>query len=696
MQDLFLVVGLLVAASACCLAVAPYRPSPKQQVSPEVAVQAHSFPLSRVELLDGLFKRAEQRDAQYLLRLEPDRFLAWFRKRAGLEPRGKVYGGWESDEIAGHCLGHYLSACSMMYAVTGDERLRDRVDYIVDELALCQAEHGDGYVAAIPGGKESLLKAGRGQIDARAFDLNGIWVPWYTLHKELAGLRDAYLYCDSDKAREVAKKLADWSDRTTSDMSDAEWQKMLSCEHGGMNEVLADLYALSGQKRYLELARKFYDRSILDPLSEGKDVLPGHHSNTQVPKLIGLSRLYELTRDEKYRDAARFFWNTVVHHHTYVNGGNSAEEYFGQPGQLADRLKHTTETCNTYNMLKLTRHLFAWEPDAELMDYYERALYNHILASQHPETGMMKYKGYLEMPARKGFSTPFDSFWCCVGTGMENHARYAESIYFHDNDTLFWNLFIASRLDWRGKGVVVRQQNDFPGTPVSRLEFECEQPTDLTVKVRHPSWCEEMTVTVNGSQEMVSSRPGRYVAISRTWKSGDTVELHLPMTLDIETMPNNENRLAFRYGPVVLAAELGDEEPVPVLFGDPAVVRQAFVREGPDELRFIARAAGWASQDDGSMKPCDVRLMPLYAIADQKYTVYMDRLPGEIEKVIGAARSNSLLKDQRKAAIKLLGSLDYGAEQAVPALQKLKSGAEDEEIKKQAGEALKNVQRARR
>ena len=655
-------------------------------------MKARAFPLSRVKLLDGLFKKAQQRDAQYLLRLEPDRFLAWFRKRAGLQPKAEVYGGWETETIAGHSLGHYLSAASLMYAATGDERLRERVDYIVEELAACQDAHGDGYLAAFPGGREAFEKLQKGEIKAKPFDLNGIWAPWYTLHKELAGLRDAFLYCDNQRALQVAKALSDWAYNVTADLSAAQWQEMLKTEHGGMNEVLADLYALTGEERYLELAEKFYHKAILDPLTEGKDILPGNHANTQIPKLIGLARLHELTGKQEYREAAEFFWDTVVHHHTYVNGGHSSEEYFGKPDRLSDRLKQTTETCNTYNMLKLTRHLFSWKPDAELMDYYERALYNHILASQHPETGMMMYKGYLEMPTRKGFSKPFKSFWCCVGTGMENHARYGESIYFHDADTLFVNLFIASRLDWEEKDLTVRQQNDFPRRPVTRLNIECESPTDLTLKVRHPSWCPKMTVTVNGSEEKVSSRPGRYVAVSRTWNSGDAVRLELPMTLDIESMPDNENRMAFRYGPVVLAAVLADDAPVPVLFGKPDVVRRAVVRERCDELRFIARAAGMAPRD-GLMKPCDISLKPLYSVAEEKYTVYMDRLPGEVERLAGAARSGALLADQRKAAIKLLGSLDYGAEKALPTLRKVKSEAESDEIKELAEEAMKKLQK---
>ena len=682
---------LLMAFALPARAVAPHRPSPRREVSDTVEAEAYAFPLDRVKLLDGPFKKAQQRDAQYLLRLEPDRLLAWFRKRAGLQPKAKVYGGWEKDSIAGHSLGHYLSAASMKHAATGDVRLRERVAYIVDELAACQQAHGDGYLAAFPGGREGFKKLRNGEIEAEPFNLNGIWVPWYTLHKELAGLRDAYLYCDNEQALEVARELADWAHDVTSNLSAEQWQEMLKAEHGGMNEVLADLYGLTGEKKYLELAQKFYDRSVLDPLSRGEDILPGIHGNTQIPKLIGLSRLYELTGTEKYRDAAMFFWKTVVENHTYVNGGNTSGEYFGQPGRLAGRLKATTETCNTYNMLKLTRHLFALQPRARYMDYYERALYNHILASQHPETGMLVYKGYLEMPARKGFSTPFDSFWCCVGTGMENHARYGESIYFHTDRTLFWNLFVASELDWKEKGVTVRQQNEFPRKPWSRLAFTCEDPTNLTVKVRHPWWCRELTIRVNGEREKVSTEPTGYVSISRAWQTGDTVTVHMPMTLETEGMPDNERRIALRYGPIVLAAALEDDAPVPVLYGDEGAVTDGLVCADMEGLRFTSPSLAWAPGEDGKMTPRDLTLLPLYAITDQKYTVYMDRLPGTLDGLTTAARSEDLLPRQRRAAVRLLGSLDRAAGRAIPALEELRDETNEKEMNKAIDRALERL-----
>src|SRR5665213_171099 len=346
-------------------------------VKKTAVIQAQPFPLKDVRLLDGPFRDAMLRDGNYLLSLEPDRLLSWFRKEAGLQPKGEVYGGWESQGIAGHTLGHYLSACSHMYASTGDERFRARINYIVNELAECQRANGNGYVAAIPNGKKVFAEIAQGKVDSQDFGLNGGWVPWYTLHKEFAGLIDAYQLCDNAQALEVVANLANWADATTKNLTSAQWQKMLVCEQGGMNEALANLYAITGDTNYLTLAEKFYHKAVLDPLANGEDILNGLHSNMQIPKVIGAARIYELTGDEHYADIARFFWNDVALHRSFVIGGNGEAEHFFPTNEFAKHLDaETAETCCTYNMLKLTRHLFEWKPDATEMDFYERALYN--------------------------------------------------------------------------------------------------------------------------------------------------------------------------------------------------------------------------------------------------------------------------------------------------------------------------------
>ncbi len=586
-----------------------------------VPIKAYAFDMTDVRLLDGPFKHAMDVNGRYLLSLEADRLLSGFRTQAGLEPKGRVYGGWEEMGIAGHSLGHYLSACALMYAQTGDERFAERVNYIVDELAVCQDAHGDGYVAAIPRGREIFDEVARGDIRTKGFDLNGCWVPIYTLHKQMAGLIDAYRLCGNDRAVEVARGLGDYLAGKLGGLTDEQMQLLLNCEHGGINEALADLYAVTGDQKYLNLSRRIYHKAILDPLAEQRDDLAGKHSNTQVPKVIGMARLYELTGEQRYVTLAKFFWRTVVANHTYVNGGNSAWEYFGPPGKLSERLGDTTETCNTYNMLKLTRHLFSWSPQAEYADYYERALYNHILAHQHPETGMFVYKGFLDPGTRKNYSGPFDSFWCCVGTGMENHAKYGDSIYFHDGDGLFVSLFIASKLTWKDKGVVVVQETDYPAADTTKLTIHCDKPVGMAVRIRHPYWATDgMTVRVNGKTQGGDGKPGSFAEVVRMWADGDVLEATLPMQVRTEAMPDNADRLALMYGPLVLCGELADGAEISVLVpGDKDLT--ACVEPVAD------RPLEWMTKGLG--RPDDLRLIPLHAMHDRRYNVYFDRFSRE-------------------------------------------------------------------
>lgn len=616
-----LAVALLLAVS---YGMAPHTAvAQKQRMSS--AVRASPFDLSRVHLLDGEFKRATELNKDYLLRLEPDRLLAWFRREAGLAPKAVVYGGWESQGVAGHSLGHYLSACSMMYRTIGDERLRQRVNYIVDELASCQRANGDGYVAAIPEGKRIFAEIKRGDIRSQGFDLNGGWVPFYTLHKLFAGLRDAYHLTGNLKALFVSRDLADWLVRTLSGLDHNQMQQVLRCEHGGMNEVLADLYADTKDNRYLALSKQFDHENVLEPLSQGRDILNGLHANTQIPKLNGLARRYELTNEVEDRQTAEFFWDRVVNHHSYVTGGNGLNEHFGAPDKLNDRLgEHTTETCNVYNMLKLTGHLFAWKPQANFADYYERALFNHIRSSQHPIDGRVIYDLTLAMGGRKQYQTQFDSFTCCVGSGMENHSKYASDIYFHTDDSLFVNQFIASELDWREKGVMLRQETRFPDEEKTKLTFTNRQPVNLKLHIRHPAWSGAgFKVLVNGKLFADQSTPSSYVEIARTWKKGDVVEVKTPMRLSLEAMPDNPNRVAVKYGPIVLAGDLGAA-------ADPAAGRPDFVpvliNGGREPQAWLTPVAGQSLtfKTVGVGKPRDVLLKPFYRTHDRRYTVYWD------------------------------------------------------------------------
>ena len=617
------------------------------------------FGLTEVELQAGLLEQRSELDKAYLLTLEPDRLLSWFRKEAGLEPKGEVYGGWESQGVAGHCLGHYLSALSLAWATTDDPQFRQRADYIVRELALCQQANGNGYVAAIPEGKRIFAEIARGEIRSGGFDLNGGWVPWYTMHKVMAGLRDAWYWCDNDQARTVLVALSDWVYVTTKGLDKDLWQKMLACEHGGMNEVLADVYAITGNQRYLDLARKFYHRAVLDPLAQGRSPLPGLHANTQVPKIIGCARLYELTGEDKYRRIAELFWDRVVHHQSYVNGGNSAWEHFGQPDELAQRLGDTTETCNTYNMLKLTRHLFLWQPRGELMDFYERALLNHIVASQNPVTGMTKYKGYLDMPAQKHFCTPFDSFWCCTGTGMENHVKYNETVYFHNGATLWANLFVPTKLDWKEQNVTVRQETGFPYEQGTRLTFSCREPRKLAIQVRRPTWAGDgFAIEVNGTPWKTDAQPGTYAQIEREFHNGDTITVQLPMTLRMEAMPDDANRVAMLYGPVLLCSELGSEREAPVLVVDKKELLSVWKPlDGPRPV-FGAAGIGRVTDAQGP-RTVDVRLVPHFEVYDGWYSVYHDIFtPAQWEQK--KAEHERMLQEQRNLEARTMDVLRIG------------------------------------
>ncbi|MCX5672720.1 MAG: glycoside hydrolase family 127 protein [Planctomycetota bacterium] len=590
----------------------------KMKVAPKMAAKAYAFHLRDVRLLDGPFKHAMELDQAYLLSLEPDRLLHNFRVNAGLPSSAKPLGGWEAPdcEVRGHFVGHYLSACALMYASTGDELLKEKGNQVVAGLAECQTKMGSGYLSAYP---ESFID--------RVESLKPVWAPWYTLHKILAGLIDIHVYCDNPQALEAARKFAAWVKSRADKLSDGEMQKMLGNEHGGMNDALAELYAVTGDEAYLALARRFNHKAVLDPLAGGEDRLTRLHANTQFPKVIGAARQYELTGDERLRRLAEFFWNVVTKERSYVIGGNSDGEMFSPKERLSQALgPNTTETCNTYNMLKLTRHLFAWHAGADEADYYERALYNHILASQNPETGMMCYYVPLRTGSTKSFGGPLDAFWCCTGTGVENHAKYGDSLYFHDGaKTLYVNLFIASELTWRAKGVKVRQETTYPESDSTRLVFTCEKPVELTLNIRHPGWAASgIRVAVNGEKQPAESRPGSYARLTRTWKTGDAVEVAMPMSVRTEGFRDNPRRLAILYGPLVLCAEVDRAREFPVLVGSVEQIVPAIQSAAGRALEFTL--PGPAVRIVGQESAAGVTLVPFYRMYKKPYIVYWDVL----------------------------------------------------------------------
>ncbi len=585
------------------------------------ALAAQRFEPGDVKLLDGPYKHALEQDAKFLRDIDPDRLLAWYRKEAGLEPKAEVYGGWESRGLAGHCLGHYLSGCARMYRATGDEEFKRRVDFVVRQLDECQQAGKDGFLGAMPNGRRVFEEVSRGEIRSAGFDLNGAWVPWYNLHKLFAGLIDSYRYCDNEQAKTVVCKLADWAIHATKNLNEAQWQQMLACEHGGMNESLAELSAIADNPAYMELAHKFYHRAILDGLAEGRDTLGGKHANTQIPKAIGAATIYALTGEEKFGKISTVFWDTVIHHHTYVTGGNSDGEHFGAPDQLNDRLSNsTTETCNVYNMLKLTAALFERDPKPEYAEYAERALWNHILGSRHPESGQVCYFLTLKPGATREYKGDYE-FTCCNGSGMETPVRTADYIYFHHGAEQVWvNQFIPSEVTWKAAGVTLRQETKFPAEPSTQVTVSCAKPTTFKLHFRHPKWVAgPLAITINGEKVDVTSSPGGYATIEREWKDVDTLSVELPMTLHTESMPDNLKRIAVFNGPILLAGNLSGGE------GDDRVPVLVTNNEAVDDWVSPAKedsSLDFRTEDVG--RPRDVPLVPFYDAHDFPATVYFD------------------------------------------------------------------------
>ncbi len=622
----FLILSL-IAILSCSIQGQNYVPrknDPKVKIAPVVDMKAWSFNLSDVKLLgESPFKNAMDKDAAYLLEIEPNRLLHRFYANAGLPTKGDVYGGWESEGVSGHSMGHYLSAMSIFYVTSGNPEFKKRSDYIVGELERCQNARKTGYVGAIPNEDSIFGNVAKGIIKSGGFDLNGGWSPWYTVHKVMAGLVDAYLYCDNAKALQVVVKMADWTGEIMKNLTEEQRLKMLNCEYGGMQDVLSNIYSITGNRKYLDLSYKFDDEFVMGQLAKEIDPMPGKHSNTNVPKAVGAARRYEITGLEKDKTISSFFWKTMVHHHSYVIGGNSSYEYCGEADKLNDRLSdNTCETCNTYNMLKLTMHLFCINPDQELADYYERALYNHILASQNPEDGMMCYFVPLRMGTQKQFSDKFDTFTCCVGTGMENHGKYVESIYYQAKDGgLYVNLFIPSVLNYKEKGVVVKQETAFPQDNSIKLSFTAKTPITFPVYLRNPKWAGNgLQIKVNGKILKTTVNESGFLVVNRKWKTGDVVVVSVPMTLRTETMPDNPNRVAILNGPIVMAGQLGTVAP------DPVVGIPVLLTNDRDISNWIKPVAGekqrFKMQDVG--RPFDPILKPFYQTYKEFYSVYFD------------------------------------------------------------------------
>ncbi|WP_343729748.1 glycoside hydrolase family 127 protein [Duganella sp.] len=601
------------------------------------------FPLNAVRLGSSPFLEAQQTDLRYILSLDADRLLAPFRREAGLPLKQPGYGNWESSGLDGHMGGHYLSALALMYAATGDNEVHRRLNYFVAELNLCQQANGNGYLGGVPGGAAAWKDIAQGKLHADNFSVNGKWVPWYNLHKTYAGLRDAYTYAGNAQARTMLIALCDWTLELTSHLSDDQMQAMMRSEHGGMNEVLADVAQMTGQQKYMDLAVRFSHQAILRPLEEGKDQLTGLHANTQIPKVIGFKRIGDMTSRKDWQKAAAFFWQTVHDHRTVVIGGNSVREHFHNDKDFTSMIEEVEgpETCNTYNMLKLTELLFLGDAKGSYADYYERALYNHILSSQHPGSGGFVYFTPMRPNHYRVYSQPQKAMWCCVGSGLESHAKYGEFIYAHRGDNLYVNLFIPSTLDWREQGVQIRQANRFPDEDRSTITVKGNKT--FTLKIRYPEWVEQgaLRITVNGKQTAAAVGADRYANVRRAWRDGDKVEIQLPMKTRLEQMPDKSAYYAVLHGPVVLAAKtnpfpgeqlnyLADDsrmghiasgpvcplEQAPVLVSENAAFADRFRPVPGRPLTFTAPGLVQA-RDSGP-----TTFVPFFRVHDARYVVY--------------------------------------------------------------------------
>ncbi len=631
-----------------------------------------TFPLTDVRLLDGPFKEAQQTDMNYMLSLEPDRLLVPFLREAGLPVKATSYGNWENTGLDGHIGGHYLSALSLMYASTGEERVKQKLDYMIDQLALCQQANGDGYIGGIPGGRAMWKEVAAGKIDAGAFSLNNKWVPLYNIHKLYAGLYDAWVIAGNQKAKTLLVDLCNWCVKLVSGLSDAQVQQMLRSEHGGLNETFADVAAATGNQQFLELARRFSDRRILDPLVQQKDALTGLHANTQIPKVIGYKRIAEVANDTAWASAAAFFWNTVVQHRTVSIGGNSVREHFHPSNDFSSMLesREGPETCNSYNMLKLTKHLFLSAPSAAYMDYYERTLYNHILSSQRP-TGGFVYFTPMRPQHYRVYSQPQDGFWCCVGSGLENHGKYGELIYAHSANDVYINLFIPSVLNWKEKGLKVSQHTSFPFEEKSSIQLELKKSARFAIRLRQPSWVTkgQMKVSVNGKPFPVNAPDASsYITISRLWRSGDMITLQLPMHTEAEFLPDSSQWVSFVHGPVVLAAAtdtthldglLADGSRMGHIAAGPlipledaplAVAKQnqlaAAIKTG-QQNRFTFKAPGLFDQS----KYSQLTLQPFFTVHNSRYVIYF---PYTTPENLGKVKQAMAEKEKSRLALETI------------------------------------------
>ena len=621
------------------------------------------FPLGDITLLDGPLKHARDLNVQVLLKYDCDRMLAPYRKEAGLQPRKPSYPNW--DGLDGHVGGHYLSALAIN-AATGNEEFRKRMEYMISELQLVLDVNNQrheawchNYIGGVPNSAKMWTAFSKGDFGPYF----GTWAPFYIIHKMYAGLRDAWLYCGNEQAKNLFLKFCDWAVDITRDLNDGQMEKMLGNEHGGMNEVLADAYAITGEQKYMDCARRFSHKLLLVPMEEGKDCLDNMHANTQIPKVIGYQRIAELAHDVQYHNASEYFWEIVTRQRSLALGGNSRREHFPTKENCIDYINDIDgpESCNTYNMLKLTEDLNRVKPDGMYGDFYETAMFNHILSAQHPQHGGYVYFTSARPRHYRNYSAPNEAMWCCVGTGMEDHGKYGQFVWTHEkgvkaeDDALYVNLFVASELNWKDRKMVIRQQTAFPYAESSVVEVAKGKGTFI-LKVRKPSWCDNFTVTGVGF-DADSYEENGFVCIKRKWKKGDQIKISMPMHASIKPMVNVPQYVAIMYGPILLGMKAGTEDMRGLIaddsrFGQYAGGKKLALDEAPillpKHLDDIAKdlkpisgkplhfklATRMENAIDGELQPFfeihDSRYMMYWlALGENDYKAYMQKLADE-------------------------------------------------------------------
>lgn len=629
---LTIALSLLTLQTVNSQSVYPGMFESEQKIKSGIEYPVKCFNLNDVRLLPSRFKENMDRDSVWMVSIDVNRLLHSFRTTAGVfAGREGGYmtveklGGWESldCELRGHITGHILSAYSLMYAATGSEVFKLKGDSLVNGLSEVQKAYGTGYLSAFP--EELINRNIRG---------TSVWAPWYTLHKILSGLIDQYLYSGNSQALNLAQGMANWAYAKLHNLDDGVRRKMIRNEFGGINESFYNLYALTGNDDYRWLATFFYHNDVIDPLKKRIDDLGTKHTNTFIPKVLAEARNYELTGDIASKNLSEFFWKTMIDKHTFAPGCSSDKEHFFDTNRFSEHISgYTGETCCTYNMLKLSKHLFCWNATSDIADYYERALYNHILGQQDPKTGMVAYFLPLKTGSHKVYSTPFNSFWCCVGSGFESHAKYAESIYFHNDKGVFVNLFIPSVLSWKEKNVEITQFTDFPYEDEVHFKIATEEPSQFTVYLRHPSWSKNVDVKINGKKLRVRTNSNGYIEIDRTWKSGDEIFVKYHMDLHWEYTTDNKNIAALLYGPVVLAGKLGTEGmKAPAPYSNPKLYNDYYTYdynipeniENKTIVKSIKPERSFVKKGDGLKFISDkgVELEPLFDVHRQRYAVY--------------------------------------------------------------------------